>query len=109
MSAGEIARLLAARGSGPLGIPSLTDAERRGLLDTFAPVYEIDVVDDNDRIGMPVWSSDGLPSVDVERPVVFRRIALTRFEGHTLVHCHAGCPQATSTCSRVVSTASPTG
>ncbi|NIM29587.1 MAG: hypothetical protein GTO67_11430 [Gammaproteobacteria bacterium] len=69
----------------PLGMPSLSALERERLLETFAPVYEIDVVDDNDRIGAPFWADDGNPSVDVRRPVVFGRVAHTRFEGRTLV------------------------
>ena len=85
LSLDAVASLLRTADGEPLGVPSLTDAQWERLFDTFAPVYEIDVVDDDDRIGMPVWADDGLPSVDVRRPVVFRRVSYTRFEGQTLV------------------------
>jgi hypothetical protein len=85
MSPQAIDGMLRAAEREPLGIPPFSSSDQKRLLETFAPVYEIDVVDDDDRIGMPVWADDGMPSVDVHRPVVFGRIAYTRFEGRTLV------------------------
>jgi hypothetical protein len=77
--------LLEDAGRKPQGIPDLSPLDRQRLFETFAPVYEIDIVSDDDRIGMPVWTDDGMPSVDVRRPVVFRRISYTRVEGRTLL------------------------
>ena len=77
--------LLENAGRKPQGIPNLSAVDRQRLFETFAPVYEIDIVSDDDRIGMPVWTDDGMPSVDVGRPAVFPRISYTRFEGRTLL------------------------
>lgn len=85
MSAESVGRLLRDAGDAPQGIVDLSSSDRQRLFETFAPVYEIDVVSDDDRIGTPVWRGDDFPSVDVGRPVVFRRIAHTRFEGQTLL------------------------
>ncbi len=85
MSVEAVRVLLEDAGRKPQGIPDLSSLDRQRLFETFAPVYEIDVVSDDDRIGMPVWTDDGTPSVDVGRPVVFRRISYTRFEGRTLL------------------------
>jgi hypothetical protein len=85
MSVEAVRVLLEDAGRKPQGIPDLSVVDRQRLFETFAPVYEIDIVSDDDRIGMPVWTDDGTPSVDVGRPVVFRRISYTRFEGRTLL------------------------
>lgn len=85
MSPGSVSRLLQSSGHDTFGRPDLSPTDRQRLFDTFAPVYEIDVVSNDDRIGTPVWAGDEIPSVDVERPVVYRRISHTLFEGQTLL------------------------
>ena len=85
VSVHPVASLVAAAAADPLGIPALSPAELRRLFDTFAPIYEIDVLSDDDRIGTVFWSGDEMPSVDVSRPVVYRRVSYTRFEGRTLL------------------------
>ena len=84
LPSGAVAAILAAAEIDALGIPRL-DAERaRRLLEAFAPVYEIDVAGADDRIGAPYWLADGSSEVDVGTPVVYTRIAFTRFEGRLL-------------------------
>ena len=61
----------------PLGIPMPTITDLNRLLDTFAPAWEVDVVDSNDRIGTPRWNNG--PLVDVARPTVYRKVSHTRF------------------------------
>ena len=85
VSAQALAVLLEHANGKPQGIPDLSAVDRQRLFETFAPVFEIDIVSDDDRIGMPVWTDDGMPSVDIGEPVVFRRISYTRFEGRTLL------------------------
>jgi hypothetical protein len=85
VSAQAVAVLLEHANGKPQGIPDLSAVDRQRLFETFAPVFEIDIVSDDDRIGMPVWTDDGMPSVDIGEPVVFRRISYTRFEGRTLL------------------------
>lgn len=85
LSAMAVGELLQGAGRDALGIPAPSEAALDRLFETFAPTYEIDVATGDDRIGMPFWSDDGLPSVDTERPVVFRRLSFTRFAGDTLL------------------------
>ena len=85
LSAADVAAILAAAGVDALGVARLDAAPARRLLETFAPVYEIDVVGPDDRIGTPYWPAEGFPEVDVTRPVVYTRIAYTRFESRMLV------------------------
>lgn len=59
----------------PLGLPQPDAAAARRLFDTFAPVWEVDVADDDDRIGLP--QRDG-PTADTTRPTEFRLLSHTR-------------------------------
>jgi len=85
LSAASIRELLQDAGRDAHGVPALSATEIAGLFETFAPTYEIDVATDDDRIGTPYWSDDGLPSVDVQRPVVFHRVSFARLDGDTLL------------------------
>ena len=77
-----IAQWLAAS-QDPLGIPHPDSAQQQALLARFAPVWEVDVVDDNDRIGGFYW--DGGAQLDLEVPTEYRHISHTRFAGQTLL------------------------
>ncbi len=46
-----------------------------------APVFEIDTATDADLPGVPTWTAEGRVDVDVTRPVMFTRLARTRFAG----------------------------
>ncbi|BBJ24384.1 hypothetical protein [Candidatus Nitrotoga sp. AM1P] len=67
----------------PLGIPMPTGTDLDRLFDTFAPVWEVDVIDNNDRIGMARW--DNGPVVDVTRPTLYRKVSHTRFGNQVLL------------------------
>lgn len=81
----EVAALLARAERQPLGIPSWSDAEQAKLLATHAPVFEVATSGTFDRPGALVWRGAESPDVDVNRPVVYQRIAFTRYGGRTLV------------------------
>ena len=85
LSAEAVRELLEKAGRDPFGIPKIHLVDLHSLFATFAPVYEIDVAGDDDRIGAMFWSEDANPSVDVSHPVVYRRVSYTRFEGRTLL------------------------
>lgn len=59
----------------PLGLPQPDATATSRLFDTFAPVWEVDVADDDDRIGLP--QRDG-PTADTARPTEFRLLSHTR-------------------------------
>lgn len=67
----------------PLGIPLPTGTDLDQLFDTFAPVWEVDVVDENDRIGMLRWKNG--PMLDVGHPTLYREVSHTRFGGQVLL------------------------
>jgi hypothetical protein len=85
LSAPQVAALLAQAKRDALGIPLFSDRERAALVATFAPVFEIETSGDYDRIGPLRWGSGETPEVEVSRPTVYQRIALTRYGEQTLV------------------------
>lgn len=84
LSADSIAAMLSSR-IDELGIPSPTPNELAALFHTFAPVWEIDTVDDNDRPGQPYWRTATTPDVDIARPAVYTHVSYARFDGETLL------------------------
>ncbi|WP_052493966.1 hypothetical protein [Nitrosospira sp. NpAV] len=76
---GEILR----RSLDPLGIPLPTGPDLDRLFATFAPLWEVDVVDENDHIGLLQWKNG--PVVDVTRPTLYRKVSYTRFGGQILL------------------------
>lgn len=67
-----------------LGIPKPSASQMEQLFQTFAPIWEIDVVDHNDKIGAPS-KSDGHLSVDTQTPVEYRKLSYARYQNQTLV------------------------
>lgn len=67
----------------PLGIPLPTGTDLDRLFDTYAPLWEVDVVDENDHIGMLQWKNG--PVVDITRPTLYRKISHTRLGDQVLL------------------------
>ena len=82
LNAGQTAEILR-RSLDPLGIPLPADAALDRLFDTYAPLWEVDVVDENDHIGLLQWKNG--PEVDVTRPTLYRKVSHTRFDGQILL------------------------
>jgi hypothetical protein len=68
-----------------LGIPQFSADERDSLFQTFAPIFEIETSGVFDHFGSPVWGTGPTPLVDVAGPVVYRRLAFTRYGDRVLV------------------------
>jgi hypothetical protein len=77
--AAEIQGLVSTARIDALGIPVLDATALERLFDAFAPVYWIDTVDDNDRIGALELDAHGGVDVDIAQPLQYRRLAYTRY------------------------------
>ena len=66
-------------------MPHWSAAEQEKLLATHAPVFEVETSGTFDRPGALVWRGAANLDVDASRPVVYQRIAFTRYGGQTLV------------------------
>ena len=93
----RIAEVVARRNPDALGIPRLSPLDADLLLRAYAPDIHIETSGDFDRFGAMQWQPDptlpgGLPagaaqapSVLIEQPVMYQRLATTRYQGQTLL------------------------
>ena len=65
-------------------LPRVEGTALDALLAAYAPDYAIDTATDDDRPGRPFRRDDGIPDVDASSPVVYTRLAWTRFDGALL-------------------------
>ena len=68
-----------------LGISEPTPAQAEALFAVHAPIWEVDVATADDRPGAPYWRAEGVPTVDVAAPVVYRYLSHTRRRGEPLL------------------------
>ena len=80
----QVADLIARATRNPLGIPEFDAAESAALAATFAPEFEIDEIDENDRIGQPAIGADGAPQVEPAASIAFAGISYARIGGEVL-------------------------
>jgi hypothetical protein len=62
-----------------LGIPVYAPGQREALFRMYAPVWEIQFKGDDDRIGTPIWTGEGVLDVDSDRPLAYTLMSFTRF------------------------------
>jgi hypothetical protein len=80
LTAEAIKAVLERSAGNALGIPEPSAADKERLFATFAPVWQVDVVTNDDRIGAPTWFARGgsKPTIDTTRPTVYRHISHAR-------------------------------
>lgn len=83
----QTANILRESRNNPLSIPLPDDMQRQQLTNQFAPVFEIDVVSEDDRIGTPYWrSSDAtIPAIDTMKPTIYTKLSHTVFNHEILL------------------------
>ncbi|UCG09182.1 MAG: hypothetical protein JSV83_11220 [Desulfobacterales bacterium] len=62
-----------------LGIPVYSPEEREALLRMYAPVWEIQIQGNDDRIGTPTWTGTGVLDVNTDEPLTYTLLSFTRF------------------------------
>ena len=71
-----------------LGISQLSARDWASLLAQYAPVFEVETPNGTsnnaDRFGALHFTAEDTPSVDIDNPVVYQRVAFTRYRGQTL-------------------------
>jgi hypothetical protein len=79
-----IAQLINASNGNALSLPLFKKQDREKLFNHFAPVWELDVVDDNDIIGAPIWSDENEILIRKNEPRVYRHLSYVRVKGQIL-------------------------
>jgi hypothetical protein len=85
LTPGEVATTLAFAEPGRLGLLRVPPEAQARLLAAYAPVFEVDTAGDFDRIGAPRWGQGGRIEVAAGAPVVYGRLAQTRYRGRALL------------------------
>ena len=62
-----------------LGIPVYSPEQREALFRMYAPVWEIQIRGEDDRIGTPIWAGKGVLDVDTHKPLTYTLLSFTRF------------------------------
>ena len=95
--AARIAEVYAKRDPDALGIPRLSPPDAALLLRAYAPDVHIETRGPYDRFGALQWGAESAlpgslppgsaqpPSVLIEQPVMYQRLATTRYQGQTLL------------------------
>jgi len=86
LDAQEISKIIQHSARNPLGIPEPTVKEMQRLFATFAPIWQMDTVSNDDKIGVVVWrDSMDKAIIDTKLPTVYRYLSHTRFQGEILL------------------------
>jgi hypothetical protein len=62
-----------------LGIPDYAADARQALFRIYAPAWEVRTAAEFDRIGSPVWTSNGELDIDTRQPRTYTLLSFTRF------------------------------
>jgi len=81
LSAAEVRAIVERSRANPLGIPEPSARNAAQLFDAFAPIWIVDSIGPDDRIGAISWDNDDALVVATDRPVVYHRISWTRIGG----------------------------
>ena len=83
----QIADILhsAYKNGNPLHIPQLTHEQLQSLFEYFSPVWEIDTLTNNDRLGAVGLNINHAPQIDVTRPLAYTASGYTRWHGKVLL------------------------
>jgi hypothetical protein len=85
VAVGQVRAILSRVVVDALGVPQLGVQDAETLFRAYAPDYEIETRGTQDRFGPLLWAGAVAPEVDTARPVVYRRLAYTRYGGRTLL------------------------
>ena len=62
-----------------MGIPEYAPEDLQALFRIYAPAWEVQTTDDQDKIGAPFWNPDGELGVDTGNPMTYTLLSFTRF------------------------------
>lgn len=74
----QAAEIITKSSKNPLKIPLPAAEDQQLLFNRFAPLFEIDVAANDDRIGYPVLQAEAAPWINTGRPAVFQHLSHTR-------------------------------
>ena len=81
----QVSKIISRSSNNALGIPEPTEEDVQKLFDSFAPIFEIDIVTIDDQIGTVKWGNNGRAEINVHSPKVYRHVSYTRIKENILL------------------------
>ncbi len=81
----QVSQIINSSFNNALGIPEPADEDVKRLFDSFAPVFEIDVVTNDDRIGAVEWDNNNQAEINIHSPIVYRHFSYARIAENILL------------------------
>jgi hypothetical protein len=85
LTASQVSKIINNSSNNALGIPEPVVEDEKKLFDSFAPIFEIDVVTNDDRIGTVRWDNNDQAEINVHSEKVYRHISYTRINENILL------------------------
>ena len=85
LTSSQVSKIINHSSNNILGIPQPIDEDEKRLFDSFAPIFEIDIVTNDDRIGTVGWDNDGQAEINVHSAKVYRHVSYTRINENILL------------------------
>ena len=80
----DVAHILQLSSANALSIPTFSEQDEDRLFKHFAPVWELDVLSEEDIIGMPYWDTKNKIMIQGSDPVIYQYLSHTRINGQIL-------------------------
>lgn len=85
LTSSEISKIISNSSNNTLEIPEPRDEDVKLLFDSFAPIFEIDVVTDDDRIGTVELNNNKQATINIYLPKVYQHFSYTRIAEYILL------------------------
>lgn len=85
LTASEVSQIISNSSIDPLRIPQPKGKDIKSLFASFAPIFEIDVVSDDDQIGTVELDSDRQASINIHLPKAYQHFSYTRVAENNLL------------------------
>ncbi len=81
----QVSKIISSSFNNALGIPEPVEEDVKRLFDSFAPIFEIDVVTIDDKIGAVEWDNNDQAEINISSPTVYQHISYTRINENILL------------------------
>jgi len=85
LSPQEISQIIKDSSNNVLNIPEPSKIDKQKLFNSFTPIFEIDIVTNNDRIGAVESDKDNVPKINTALAKVYQHLSYTRVTDHVLL------------------------
>jgi hypothetical protein len=85
LSSIEISRIIKDSSNNTFKLPEPSESDLQKLFDSFSPIFEVDVVTNDDQIGTVEWNKNGTPQINTDLAKVYQHLSYTRVSKQDLL------------------------